>query len=62
MIQQAHTAYNNRDYEKAFELYSELAKTGDAAAQASLGYMYQNAQGTQKSMDQAAFWYAWSYG
>lgn len=47
MIQQAHQAYNNRDFQTAFRLYTELADGGNADAMASLGYMYQNAQGCQ---------------
>jgi len=48
MINKAHNAYNSQDFKTAFELYSQLAKDGNADAQTSLGFMYQNAQGCQK--------------
>ena len=46
MLKQAHDAYNEKDYTKAFELYSQLSD--DAEAQTSLAFMYQNAQGCEK--------------
>ncbi len=49
MLQKANDAYNAQDYTTAFELYRQLAKKGDATAQTSLGFMYQNAQGCKKS-------------
>lgn len=48
MIKKAHEAYNKQDFKTAFELYTELADKGDADAQTSLGYMYQNAQSCEK--------------
>lgn len=48
MIQDAHNAYNSQDYENAFKLYEDLAHQGNADAQTSLGFMYQNAQGCEK--------------
>lgn len=47
MIQEAHTAYNAKDYTKAFKLYSQLAESGNADAQTSLAFMYQKAQGCE---------------
>ncbi len=49
MIQQAHDAYNAQDYQKAFELYTPLAENGNADAQSSLGYMYQQGQGCDRN-------------
>jgi TPR repeat protein len=57
MIQQAHDAYNSQNYKRAFTLYSDLAQQGDADAQTSLGFMYQNGQGTAKDSDAALRWY-----
>ena len=45
MIKKAHDAYNNKDFESTFKLYTQLSDEGNADAMASLGYMYQNAQG-----------------
>ena len=47
MIQTANIAYNNGEYDTAFKLFSILAEQGNADAQTSLGYMYQNAQGCE---------------
>jgi TPR repeat protein len=57
MIQQAHDAYNSQNYKRAFTLYSDLANKGDADAQTSLGFMYQNGQGTVKDIESALLWY-----
>jgi len=48
MIQKANEAYNAKDYETAFKLFTKLAKQGNADAQTSLGYMYQMGQGCEK--------------
>lgn len=48
MINEAHNAYNAKDFDAAFKLYTTLAEAGNADAQTSLAYMYQNAQGTQQ--------------
>ena len=48
MIQEAHTAYNAKDYIKAFELYTQLAESGNADAKTSLAFMYQKAQACEK--------------
>jgi len=53
MINKANQAYNAKDYTTAYELYSQLAKEGDATAQTSLAFMYQNGQGCEKN-DKAA--------
>jgi TPR repeat protein len=57
MIKQAHDAYNTQDYIKAFELYTLLAEKGDADAQASLGFMYQNGQECMADEAKALTWY-----
>lgn len=57
MIREAHDAYNRGDFAAAFTLYSELASTGQADAQASLGFMYQQGQGCEANEPQALEWY-----
>jgi len=57
MIEKAHEAYNKEDFSTAFELYTQLAKEGDADAQTSLGFMYQNAQGCEKDDKKAVEFY-----
>ncbi|QSZ42777.1 sel1 repeat family protein [Sulfurimonas aquatica] len=49
MIEEANAAYNAKDYDKAFKLFTELAEQGNADAQTSLGFMYQNAQGCEQN-------------
>ena len=44
-----------RDYLKAVELYCRAAKTGDAEAQFSLGWLYANGRGVEKSNEIAAY-------
>jgi hypothetical protein len=60
MIQEAHNAYNSGEYEKAFELYTNLAKEGNPEAQTSLAFMYQNSQGCVRDMQKsiALYWEA----
>ncbi len=48
MLEEAHKAYNEKDYEKALELYTKLSDEGNADAQTSLAYMYQMGQGVLK--------------
>ena len=45
-----------RDYEKALEIYTKAGEAGDAAAQARVGYMYQNALGVTADYDKAMEW------
>ncbi|PHQ90848.1 MAG: hypothetical protein COB42_04460 [Sulfurimonas sp.] len=49
MIQEAHESYKIKNYTKAFELYSQLAESGNADAQTSLAFMYQTAQACEKN-------------
>ncbi len=53
MIQEAHNAYNTKDFTSAFKLYQGLAEAGNADAQTSLAYMYQNAQATEVNEEKA---------
>ena len=48
MLQEAHKAYNEKDYDKALKLYTQLADAGDGDAQTSLAFMYQLGQGVEK--------------
>jgi len=47
-INEAHKAFNSKDYTKARELYTILAENKDKVAQTSLGYIYQQGLGTPK--------------
>jgi TPR repeat protein len=48
-LQEAHQAYNAKDFTTAFALYTELSQEGNADAQTSLAFMYQNAQACEKN-------------
>lgn len=53
-VKYEHAEGRPRDYEKAVELYCRAAKSGYAAAQYALGWMYANGRGVTKSDDIAA--------
>jgi len=42
------TAYKNKDYKKAMELYQKAADQGYAVAQLNLGFMYMMGNGVKK--------------
>ena len=50
-------AYEQRNYEQAWQGFNELAETGDADAQYMLGRMYAQGQGTLQDFVQAYQWY-----
>ena len=47
----------NKNKQKAFALFKELAEKGDAYAQYSTGFMLQNGEGTKTNRKQAEEWY-----
>lgn len=51
------SAYNEGDYEIAYEVFRPLAEGGDAAAQLYLGLMYIHGRGVIKSQAQGLRWY-----
>lgn len=53
----ASTAYERGDYRKAFQEFWRLAEQGDAAAQTSLGVMYDLGRGTLQNDREAVRWY-----
>jgi uncharacterized protein len=54
---QGEMAYNARDYDKAFLIYTELAKAGNPDAQNALGSLYSDGKGTTQSREQAIHWW-----
>ena len=46
-------AYNNKDYKKAMELWTELADRGYSQAQYNLGLMYSDGQGVKQDYKKA---------
>ena len=56
-LTEAQNAYAAGNYAKAFELYTSIAKQGDAKAQLSLGTMYYIGQGVTQDYSSAAKWF-----
>lgn len=50
------SAFQQRDYKKALEVWTELAEQGDASAQINLANMYAKGLGTKKDRTQAMKW------
>jgi uncharacterized protein len=53
----AFSAYSRGDYETAMRLFRPLAEQGDAAAQNSIGVIYELGRGVPKDYKQAVAWY-----
>jgi len=56
-IQDAKMALAERRFAQAVTLFEALAETGDAEAQAHLGYMHYQGEGLPKNLELAAQWY-----
>jgi hypothetical protein len=52
----AQKAWQNKEYTRAFQAYSVLAKSGDGTAQLQLGEMYGFGEGVAEDSDQAEHW------
>lgn len=53
----ARVAYNQGDYETAYEGFIELAQTGNPDATINVAVMFDNGQGVEKNVRRAAYWY-----
>jgi len=56
-LEEALRYHEYRDYDTAFELFQELAEAGNAAAQANVGYYYDNGLGVEQDTAEAVHWY-----
>lgn len=56
-LSDANRVYDTGDYEKAAQLYSPLAKEGNAEAQYTLGMMYRAGRGVTHDYAEARKWY-----
>ena len=54
---EAITAYDQKNYDQAFQQFTVLAKQGHAKAQYNLGLLYAQGIGTSKNLRQALYWY-----
>lgn len=50
-------AYRAGDYQNAYLILNKNAKTGDAEAQAYLGWLYRNGYGVPKNLNESLKWY-----
>ncbi len=55
-IDEAHQAFQKKDYQQAFVIWEENAKTGNTGAHIRLAYLYTQGLGVDKNGDQAIFW------
>jgi hypothetical protein len=56
-LEKANSAWNNKNYIQAYNLYKKLAENGSARAQYDLGYMYANGQAVVQNDAQAIRWW-----
>ncbi len=56
-FQSGMAAFNRNDYAAATRMFQPLADSGDARAQAILGYMFATGHGVPQSYVEAASWY-----
>lgn len=49
--------HGKKDYKAAFEIFNLLANNGNAAAQANIGFYYDNGYGVEKNYEVAVRWY-----
>ncbi len=48
---------NNKEYDKAIEIFKRNAEIGNAYAQLNLGYCYKNGEGVEQNYIEAFKWY-----
>jgi len=56
-IEDAATAYKNRDFPTALKLWQPLAEEGNPAAESGLGILYENGFAVEKDPAQAVVWF-----
>jgi TPR repeat protein len=56
-LNEAFEAVHKKDYEKAYQLFLEAAKTGDAEAQDNLAILIREGKGTTKNLANAIGWF-----
>lgn len=56
-LQSALVAYERGNYDKAFNIYMELAEQGNARAQAGIAGMYLKGKGVDSDIERAITWY-----
>lgn len=51
------TAVDNKDYAKAYEIFSKLAQAGNAEAQHNLAMLYRTGTGVEKNLEASLKWF-----
>ena len=64
LFDSACAAWDSGDSQRAFQLFFEAARLGDAGAQLNLGHFFDTGEGVERSVEQAMYWYksAWRSG
>ena len=57
IIELADEHYEREEYEKAFELFKQIAEADDPYGQYSLGFMYENGVGVEADSEKSLAWY-----
>jgi TPR repeat protein len=57
MLKKAKEYFEIEEYDKAFEIFKELAKEGSAEAMYHLGILYYEGWGVEQSEDEAIKWW-----
>jgi len=56
-IVEASKAYEQKEYQKAKELYEKLAAAGNADAKHMIAWMHEHGEGVEKDLKKSANWY-----
>jgi len=57
-LTRANSAFDRREYSRAFELYEPLATSGNASAESAIGSMYYFGNGVGKNWARAYMWFS----
>jgi len=57
MIKEARECFESERFERAFELFKELAKSGNSEAMYHLGILYYEGWGVERDEDEAIKWW-----
>ncbi len=57
LLNKANSFYKNKNYLKAYSIYKLLSEKGNSYAQNTLGYMFYNGLGVEKTLSKANYWW-----
>ena len=56
LFNKAKQFYTNKDYQKAFDIYNDLASAGSVSSQRFIGWMHYLGEGVKEDISKAEFW------